>query len=173
VAHDDLPGSTALTGKTAVEERWVFPRRALITGLACALTAGAAARLSGQSVSGTYHRLEIAVSGVTCGTNVSLTDCPAGANSVRGVIRPGDANEFASVTLDFTVQPAFTPAAAVPSPMLYDDTGQGYKTAQAFGEMAAGASFSCTFSYRVPKGRRLARLAIGTLSLDLGKSPQR
>jgi hypothetical protein len=44
---------------------------------------------------------------------------------------------------------------------------------QPFGEMAADASFSCTFSYRVPKGTRLARLAIDTLSLDLGKSPQR
>ena len=60
-----------------------------------------------------YKGLELTVSGVDCATNVSLTDCPAGANIVRGVIRPGDPMEFASVKVDFKVLPAFK-AGAIP-----------------------------------------------------------
>ena len=86
--------------------------------------------------------------GVTRATNVSLTDCPAGANIVRGVIRPGDANEFVSVTLDFKTEPGFKAGGVVPSPLLHDATGQSYKTAQAFGEIGGTPTFSCTFSFR-------------------------
>jgi hypothetical protein len=143
-------------------------RPVLIAGVVCALVTGGGAGLSGQAASGTYRGLEIAVAGVARATNVSLTDCPAGANIVRGVIRPGDPNEFASVTLDFTVQSGFTPV-SVPSPVLSDAAGQVYKTAQAFGEIGAVPSFSCTFSYRVPKGAALARVTIDTVSLDVSK----
>ena len=127
---------------------------------------------SGQSASQTYKGLEVAVASVTRATNVSLTDCPAGANSVRGVIRPGDQNEFASVTLDFKVQPSFKPG-VIPSPVLHDETGKTYNTAQAFGEIAAVPAFSCTFSFRIPKGAQLTRLAIDTVSLDLSKAAQK
>ena len=126
----------------------------------------------GQSAPQTYKGLEVAVASVSRVTNVSLTDCPAGANIVRGVIRPGDENEFASVTVDFKVQPSFKPV-AVPSPVLHDESGKSYNTAQAFGEITATPSFSCTFSYRVPKGTKLARLTIDTLSLDVGKAVQK
>jgi hypothetical protein len=60
----------------------------------------------------------------------------------------------------------------LPSPLLHDDSGKTYKTAQAFGEIAAGSSFSCTFSYRVPKGTTLGRLTIDTAALDLSKTGQ-
>jgi hypothetical protein len=113
----------------------------------------------------------VAVASVTRANNVSLTDCPAGANSVRGVIRPGDQNEFASVTLDFRVQRVFKPG-AVPSPILHDAAGKTYNTAQSFGDMSATSAFSCTFSFRVPKGTRLARLTIDTASVDLSKVSQ-
>jgi len=143
-----------------------------MVGLACALVAAAGARPSGQGASGAYRGLEVAVASVARATNVSLTDCPAGANSVRGVIRPGDANEFVSVTLDFKVSSAFKPG-AVPSPVLHDEAGKTYNTAQAFGEISAVPSFSCTFSFRVPKGMKLTRLAIDTASLDLSKAAQK
>jgi hypothetical protein len=149
----------------------LFQRRALMIGLCWALVAFAV-DARGQSAPQTYKGLKVAVASVSRATNVSLTDCPAGANSVRGVIRPGDQNEFASVTLDFKVQPSFKPV-TVPSPVLHDEAGKSYNTAQAFGEMSAAPSFSCTFSFRVPKGTKLARLAIDTLSLDLGKAVQK
>ena len=145
-------------------------RRAFIVALICVLGV-AAVEVSGQSASGAYKGLEISVAGVARATNVSLTDCPPGANIVRGVIRPGDQNEFASVTLDFKVEASFKPG-AIPSPVLHDDAGKTYNTAQTFGEIAAGPSFSCTFSYRVPKGTKVARLAIDTVSLDLTKTAQ-
>lgn len=115
----------------------------------------------------TYKGLEMAVAGVARATNVSLTDCPAGANIVRGVIRPGDPMEFASVTVDFTVLPAFTPG-PIPKPVLYDDTGKAYNTAQTFGDVGGHTAFACTFSFRVPKGTKVTRFAIDTVSIDLG-----
>ena len=63
-----------------------------------------------------YKGLDIKASGIERATNVSLTDCPPGQNIVRGVIKPGDTNEFASVKLDFTVTPAFKPG-ALPKPV--------------------------------------------------------
>ena len=143
-----------------------------MVGLACALFSVVGARPGGQGASGAYKGLEVAVTSVARATNVSLTDCPAGANSVRGVIRPGDANEFVSVTLDFKVSSAFKPG-AVPSPVLHDEAGKTYNTAQAFGEISGVPSFSCTFSFRVPKGMKLTRLAIDTASLDLSKAAQK
>jgi hypothetical protein len=165
VADDDVPGSAALTrGRSEAID--VSIRRMVIAGLACALLPGAGATLSGQSA--TVRGLEVSVSGVARATNVSLTDCPPGANSVRGVIRPGDANEFISVTLDFKVLAAFKPG-PMPSPMLADSAGKEYKTAQAFGEIGGTPSFSCTFSFRVPKGTTPARLTIDSTPVDLSK----
>ena len=119
----------------------------------------------------TYKGLEVAVSGVARATNVSLTDCPAGANIVRGVIRPGDPMEFASVTVRFSVLPAFK-GGAIPKPVLYDEAGKAYNTAQAFGEIGATPAFSCTFSFRVPKGTKVAKFAIDTASIALGAMGQ-
>lgn len=119
-----------------------------------------------QSTSQTYKGLEVAVTGVERATNVSLTDCPPGANSVRGVIKPGDTNEFASVKVDFKVTPAFKPG-AIPKPVLHDEAGKAYNTAQAFAEIGSTPTFSCTFSFRVPKGTKIKRFAIDTLSVDV------
>ena len=90
---------------------------------------------------------------------------------MRGVIRPGDANEFASVKLDFKVLPAFKPG-ALAKPVLHDEAGKTYNTAQSFGDIGAAPSFSCTFSFRVPKDAKVARFAIDTASFDLGALPQ-
>jgi hypothetical protein len=114
----------------------------------------------------TYKGLEISVTGVERATNVSLTDCPPGANSVRGVIRPGDTNEFVSVKVDFKVTPAFKPT-EIAKPVLYDEAGKAYNTAQSFAEIGSAPTFWCTFAFRVPKDTKVKRFAIDTLSIDL------
>lgn len=119
-----------------------------------------------QSASQTYKGLDVSATSVTRATNVSLTDCPPGANIVRGVIKPGDTTEFASVTLDFKVQPSFKPG-PIPKPVLHDAAGKTYNTAQSFAEIGATPSFSCTFSYRVPKGTKVAQLTLDTVKFDL------
>jgi hypothetical protein len=130
--------------------------------LIVAISAGLAAQPTPQN----YKGLEVSVAGVERATNVSLTDCPPGANSVRGVIKPGDTNEFASIKVDFKVTPAFKPI-VIMKPVLYDEAGKPYNTAQAFSDVGAAPTFSCTFSFRVPKGTKLKRFAIDTLSIDL------
>jgi hypothetical protein len=145
-------------------------RGEVTTWLVCAVLAAWCGGAVAQSPSQNYKGLEVAVVSATRATNVSLTDCPAGANTVRGVIRPGDANEFASVTLDFKVQPAFKPS-ALPKPVLHDTAGKLYNTAQSFGDIGSVPAFTCTFSFRVPKGTSLQRLTIDTVSLDLSKLP--
>jgi hypothetical protein len=119
----------------------------------------------------TLKGLELKVAGIERATNVSLTDCPPGENIVRGVIKPGDTTEFASVKVDFTVPPSFK-ATPLPTPVLHDESGKSYKTAQSFAEIGASSSFSCTFSFRVPKGTKLARLTFDSLSIDLRKVAQ-
>lgn len=119
----------------------------------------------------TYKGLEVSVSGVGRATNVSLSDCPAGENIVRGVIRPGDAMEFVSVKVDFKVLPAFK-AGAVPKPTLTDATGKVYNTAQSFGDIGATPAFACTFAFRVATGTKVAKFTIDTLSIDLGAMGQ-
>jgi hypothetical protein len=125
-----------------------------------------------QSKAQTYKGIEVSVSGVERATNVSLTDCPAGANSVRGVIRPGDTNEFASVKVDFKVTPDFKAGTALAKPVLVDDSGKSYNTAQSFAEIPASQSFSCTFAFRVPKGTKLKRFSIDSMAIDLGAMGQ-
>lgn len=121
-----------------------------------------------QSKAQTYKGLEVSVTGVERTTNLSLTDCPAGDNTVRGVIRPGDTNEFAAVKVDFKVTPAFKSDTVLGKPILHDQAGKTYNTAQSFAEIGSQQSFSCTFAFRVPKGAKLKRFAIDTLSIDLG-----
>ena len=76
--------------------------------LVAAVSAGAAAAgmsVAAQSKPQNYKGLEVSVGGVERASSVSLTDCPPGANIVRGVIKPGDPMEFASVKVDFKVTP--------------------------------------------------------------------
>ena len=133
----------------------------------CALAVVMSVSAIAQSPPQAYKGLEVSVTEVERATNVSLTDCPPGANSVRGVIKPGDPNEFASVKVDFKVTPAFKPL-AIAKPVLYDEAGKAYNTAQSFAEIGSAPAFSCTFSFRVPKDTKVKRFAIDTLSIDLG-----
>ncbi|MGQ0737246.1 MAG: hypothetical protein ACT4QD_26815 [Acidobacteriota bacterium] len=137
----------------------------------CAGLLAVASQVAAQSAPQTYKGLEVSVTGLTRATNVSLTDCPPGANTVRGVIKPGDTTEFASVTLAFTATPAFKPG-PMAKPMLHDASGKTYNTAQAFAEVAPGSSFSCTFAFRVPKGTAVTRFRLDTLSIDVSKMGQ-
>ena len=125
------------------------------------------ARPSAQSASQTVNGLEISVSTVARADNVSLGDCPPGANIVRGVIRPGDDREYATVTIDVTVTSAFDASAIVRPPTLTDADGKTYRTAQAFTDMGSPETYSCDFSFRVPKGMALTTLAIEDASFDL------
>jgi hypothetical protein len=144
-------------------------RLLFVPALAFVVATSAAA----QSAAKTYKGLEVSVAGVTRATNVSLSDCPQGANTQRGVIKPGDTTEFASVKVDFKALPAFKPGAgALAKPVLFDDAGKAYNTAQSFGEITGGSSFSCTFSFRVPKGAKVTKLALDTTSFDLAGLPQ-
>ena len=138
--------------------------------LACA-SVTAAVVAAGAQAAATYKGLEVAVSGVERATNVSLTDCPPGANIVRGVIKPGDPMEFATVKVDFKVLAAFTPG-PLPKPVLYDEAGKGYNTAQSFAEVGVTPAFACAFSFRVPKGAKLARFTLDTASIPLGPMGQ-
>jgi hypothetical protein len=140
--------------------------------LSCVFVVALVVSVFAQSKPQTYKGIEVNVSGVERATNVSLTDCPAGANSVRGVIRPGDTNEFAAVKVDFKVTPDFKAGAALAKPTLLDDSGKSYNTAQSFAEIPASQSFSCTFAFRVPKGTKLKRFSIDTLAIDLGTMGQ-
>ena len=113
-----------------------------------------------------HKGLEITVKGLERASNVSLQDCPPGDNIVRGVIRPVEENEFVTIRIDVKVLPSFT-SVQLPKPMLYDAADKPYKTAQSFGELKASPSFSCAFSFRVPKGTKVSRFAIGDASFDV------
>ncbi len=123
--------------------------------------------LAAQTKPQNYKGLEVSVGGVERASNVSLTDCPPGANIVRGVIKPGDPMEFVSVKVDFKVTPAFKPG-PLPKPVVQDAAGKTYNTAQSFAEVGATPSFSCTFSFRVPTGTELKTFTLDTVSIDLG-----
>jgi len=118
------------------------------------------------STSRTHKGLEITTKSLGRAMNVSLQDCPPGENIVRGVIRPSEENEFATVTLDVKVLPTFAPV-SLTKPVLYDAAGNGYKTAQSFGEMNARPAYSCSFSFRIPKGTKVTRFAIEDASFDI------
>ena len=143
-----------------------FLASSLGAAMACAL--GAAL---GAQTPQTYKGLEVHVAGIERATNVSLTDCPPGANTQRGVIKPGEATEFAAVKVDFKVTPAFKPG-PLAKPVLTDASGKTYNTAQAFAEIGSTPAFTCTFAFRVPKGTKLAKFALDTTSIDVAAMGQ-
>ena len=135
--------------------------------LMCALILAMGAHAAAQTKPQTYKGLDITVAEVSRATNVSLSDCPQGANTQRGVIKPGDTTvEFAAVKVDFKVSPAFK-GGVIPKPTLTDASGKVFNTAQSFGDVAAAQSFSCTFAFRVPKGAKVTKFTIDTASIDL------
>lgn len=140
--------------------------RLIRSTLAVAALAAASVPLTAQTPSQVYKGLQMSVASVARASSVSLGDCPPSANSQRGVIKPGDPREFAVVTVNFTVLPAFTPG-PLPKPVLHGPDAASYNTAQAFTDVGPTPTFTCTFAFRVPTGAAVTRLAFDTLSIDL------
>ena len=136
------------------------------------LAALVAAGVAAQSKPQFYKGLEVTVTGVERVTNLSLDSCPSGANSVRGVIRPGDPQEFAAVKVDFKVGADFKKGTVLPKPTLTDNDGKVLNTGQSFGEIGDNKAFSCTFAFRITKGTKVKKFAIDTTSIDLGTMGQ-
>ena len=124
------------------------------------------ALMAGVDDSTSYKGLELMAKSVVRATRVSLQDCPPGANRVRGVIRPIEDNEFATIQIDVKVLPSFE-GGEIPKPLLYDDAGKEYKTAQSFRDVSSQDAYTCNFSFRVPKGTKVTRIAIEDASLDI------
>lgn len=127
------------------------------------LAAVALVALAADSAS--YKGLELEAKGVERATRVSLQDCPPGENIVRGVIRPIEDKEFATVSI--AVNASGFEGGDVPKPILYDDAGNTYKTAQSFRDVGSQDSYTCSFAFRVPKGTKVTKVAIEDASLDL------
>ncbi len=124
----------------------------------------AAATAAAQNKPANYKGLEITVVGIERSATVGLKDCPPGANSVRGLTKPGE--EFAIVNLSFKVTPAFKET-FVKKPVLVDASGKIFNTAMAFIDSGATPEYSCGFAYRVPEGTKLGKIQIDTMTLDL------
>ena len=123
-----------------------------------------AAPVLGQGKPANYKGLEITVVGVERSATVGLKDCPPGANSIRGLTKPGE--EFAIVNLSFKVTPAFKET-IVKKPVLLDASGKTFNTAMSFIDPGATPEYSCGFAYRVPEGTKLGKIQIDTTTLDL------
>jgi hypothetical protein len=120
--------------------------------------------LHSQTKPANYKGLEITVVGIERSATVGLKDCPPGANSIRGLTKPGE--EFAIVNLSFKVTPAFKET-LVKKPVLLDASGKVFNTAMAFIDPGATPEYSCGFAYRVPEGTKLGKIQIDTTTLDL------
>ena len=92
----------------------------LVLVLAMAVGAVALAKAE-QTKPASYKGLEVTVTGVERSSTVALRDCPPGANSIRGLTKPGE--EFAIVNLSFKVTPAFKET-IVKKPVLLDAIGR-------------------------------------------------
>ena len=117
-----------------------------------------------QTKPANYKGLEVTVTGVERSSTVALRDCPPGANSIRGLTKPGE--EFAIVNLSFKVTPAFKET-IVKKPVLLDAGGKTFQTAMSFIDPGSQPEYSCGFAYRVPEGTKLGRIQIDTTTIDL------
>jgi hypothetical protein len=138
----------------------------LVWALVASAAAVSVAAMAAQAKPQVYRGLEVSVAKVERAASVSLTDCPPGANTQRGVIKPGDPMEFAAVTVNFKVLPAFKPG-PLAKPTLADETGRVYNTAQSFADVGTTPAFSCTFAFRVPTGTKVRRFTLDTLAIDI------
>jgi len=126
----------------------------------------APARGQAQATPQVVKGLAVTPTAVARGRIVSLRDCPPGANTQRGVIRPIEDSEFVTVSVSIKVLPAFVPV-AIAKPVLVDAAGNTFNTGQAFADVAAEPSYACDFSFRVPAGTEAARLVIDGVTFDL------
>lgn len=140
--------------------------RVCVVLLGCAVMFGAAQMASNNEASQTVQGLQITAKSLERAKRVSLQDCPPGANIVRGVIRPTEDNEFATIQVDVKVLASFEPG-EMDKPVLQDEAGTTYKTAQSFRDLEAENSYTCSFSFRVPTGTKITRLSIGEASFDV------
>ena len=123
-----------------------------------------AAPVLAQNKAANYKGLEITVTGVERAETVGLRDCPPGANTIRGLTKPGE--EFAIVNLSFKVTPAFKET-IVKKPIVLDASGKVFNTAMSFVDPGSVPEYSCGFAYRVPTGTKLSKVQIDTATLDL------
>ncbi len=125
--------------------------RIRISRLGFVVALGGVVLQAGADDTATYSGLELTAKSVSRSKRVSLQDCPPGENIVRGVIRPVEDNEFATIQIGVKVLPAFE-GRDVPKPLLFDDAGNEYKTAQSFRDAGSQETCTCNFSFRVPTG---------------------
>ena len=131
-------------------------------GLALAVLASAAQQSPPPQ---TYSGVEISISGIERAANAALSDCPAGANTVRAMSRPGEG--FAIVTVSVKVLPDFEDV-ILGRPVLTDTADETYYTAAAFVDVGSEPEYSCGFPFRVPDGTALKSIRIAdAISFDL------
>lgn len=136
-----------------------------LAGPPFSIAGGSAPALQGApSRSVTYRGLELTVIGVERASSAALKDCPPGENTQKGVTKPGE--EFAIVTVNFKVLPAFKPG-PMARPTARDSAGTTYYTAVSFVDVGKLPEFTCAFPFRVPVGLPLRTLHIGEATLDL------
>jgi hypothetical protein len=121
------------------------------------------AQANGKPV--TYNGLEMTVDNVQRAPTASLKDCPPGGNTVNATTRPGE--EFAIVTVNFKVLPAFQPNTMLKRPTVTDTSGKTYNTAVSFVDVGKVPEFSCSIPFRVPSGTALKSFQVDTATLDL------
>jgi len=122
---------------------------------------------SAQDGATVHEGLEISIDHLDRGIITPLSDCPPGANIVRGVIAPGtNDTEFVTVYLDFKVLSDFE-SVNWPRPSIHDVNGRAYLTAQTFQDMGREPEYACNFSFRVPVGMAVKELFIDDITLDL------
>src|SRR5918912_1040304 len=116
----------------------------------------------------TYNGLEMTVDSVQRAPTASLKDCPPGGNTVNATTRPGE--EFAIVTVNFKVLPAFQANTILKRPTVTDSAGKTYNTAVSFVDVGSVPEFSCAIPFRIPAGTAVKSLQIDTATLDLSSA---
>ncbi|MEO8679422.1 MAG: hypothetical protein ABI665_10270 [Vicinamibacterales bacterium] len=111
-----------------------------------------------------YKGLQIKVTSIERAMNVSLKDCPPGANSVRGNTKPGE--EFIVVNVAFKVTPAYKET-FIKKPVLVDGAGKTFNTSVAIIDAGTVPEYTCSFPFRVPDGTKAGKLQIDTATLEL------
>jgi len=126
--------------------------------------------VAAQSAAGkpvNFKGLEMSVASVERAASASLKDCPPGDNRVNAMTRPGE--EFAVVTVNFKVLPAFDKSTILKKPTLTASDGKTFNTAVSFVDVGSVPEFSCSIPFRVPTGTELKALQVDAATLDLPK----
>jgi hypothetical protein len=113
--------------------------------------------------------MQVVVSGVERASSAGLTDCPPGANTVRGMARGEE--EFVIVKIDVKVLPSFKPG-PIKRATIQDAAGKTYNTAVSFVDVASKPEFSCGIPFRVPLNTKLKSFQIETANFDLTTVPE-